>query len=83
MLPGTSKEEAMRLAERLRVAIEKETSRAWVGTGARKMTVSMGVSTFPDDAEDREKLIYCADGALYEAKRSGKNKVRVYRRSAA
>jgi PleD family two-component response regulator len=43
----------------------------------------MGVASYPDDAEDKEKLIYCADGALYEAKRSGKNRVKAYKKPAA
>ncbi|HTL70941.1 MAG TPA: diguanylate cyclase [Candidatus Eisenbacteria bacterium] len=82
VLPGTSKEEALKMAERLREAIEKETGSAWSGGPKRKITVSLGVAAFPEDADEKEKLIYCADAALYEAKRSGKNRVRAYRRPA-
>ena len=82
VLPGTTKQEAVKLAERLRHIIEKETS---VGPykGARKMTVSVGVASFPEDAEDKDKLIFCADGALYESKRSGKNTVRAYKKTGS
>ena len=83
ILPGTTKAEAMKLAERLRETIERDTEAALSNGVPRKITVSVGVSTFPDDADDREKLIFCADGALYEAKRAGKNKVRAYRKTAA
>lgn len=69
VLPGTSKNEAVKLAERMREVIEKET---------KELTVSVGVASYPEDAEDKEKLIFCADGALYEAKRFGKNQVRAY-----
>lgn len=80
VLPGTTKEEAVKMAERLREAIEKNTSDTWGSTPQRKMTVSIGVASYPEDAEDKQKLIYCADGALYEAKRMGKNRVRAYKK---
>src|SRR3989338_765859 len=83
VLPGTTKSEALKLAERLREVIEKETSNSWQTIMPKKVTVSVGVATFPDDAEDKEKLIFCADGALYEAKRSGKNRVASYQKAAA
>ena len=38
-----------------------------------RVTASIGVAFYPDDAEDTESLIARADNALYEAKRSGKN----------
>ena len=82
ILPGTTKEEAEKLGERLRAIIERETSSTWQTIIPRMITVSVGVSTFPQDAEDKEKLIFCADGALYEAKRAGKNQVRVYAKPA-
>lgn len=80
VLPGTTKPEALKLAERLREVIEKDTSSTWQSIIPKKVTVSVGVASFPDDAEDKEKLIFCADGALYEAKRLGKNQVRGYSR---
>lgn len=83
VLPGTTKEEALRLAERLRETVERDTSNAWQTTLPKKTTVSIGVASFPDDADDKEKLIFCADGALYEAKRSGKNRVASYQKAAA
>ena len=75
ILPGTSKAEALRLAERLREVIDKETSNNWQSVVPRKITISVGVATFPEDAEEKEKLIFCADGSLYEAKHKGKNQV--------
>ncbi len=83
VLPATTKEEAYKLGERLREAIERETSVPRKGAEARRITVSIGVSSYPEDADDKEKLIYCADAALYEAKRNGKNRVRAYRKPAA
>lgn len=80
LLPGTTKQEALKLAERLRDTIEKKTTHFRDLCLPRKVTISIGVATFPEDAQDKEKLMFCADGALYEAKRWGKNKVCGYKR---
>jgi diguanylate cyclase (GGDEF)-like protein len=39
-----------------------------------KLSTSIGISLFPDDADTVETLISVADSALYQAKRSGKNR---------
>ena len=41
-------------------------------------TMSMGIVHFPSEGEDVEELIRKADIAMYEAKKSGKNRVAVY-----
>jgi len=68
ILPITKKEEALILAERIRRAVETNPS-------LKNITISIGVSSFPEDGEKKEDLIAYADRALYEAKRSGKNKI--------
>ncbi len=80
ILPGTAKSEAVKLAERLRETIERDTTAAFSDGMPKKATVSIGVSCYPEDADDKDKLIFCADGALYEAKRAGKNRVRAYQK---
>ena len=80
ILPGTKKDEALKLAERLRETIERETTAELTNGIQRKITVSVGVASYPEDAQDKDKLIFCADGALYEAKRAGKNRVRAYKK---
>ena len=40
-----------------------------------RVTVSIGVATFPNDARNKKELIDRADAALYKAKRGGKNAV--------
>jgi diguanylate cyclase (GGDEF)-like protein len=47
------------------------------------VTLSLGVSVFPDDAEDAAALIKAADLALYQAKRDGRNRVVMYAGSDA
>ncbi len=65
MLDGSNKKEAMMIGERIRTIVS-----LYVPT-----TISLGVSTFPDDGNDQAALISRADNALYCAKRMGKNKV--------
>jgi diguanylate cyclase (GGDEF)-like protein len=48
-----------------------------------RLTVSLGVASFPDDAETLEDLLRHADQALYEAKRRGKNQVVVFQSPSA
>jgi diguanylate cyclase (GGDEF)-like protein len=42
------------------------------------LTVSVGVSLYPDDARTLSELTRCADKAMYAAKHSGKNQYRFY-----
>jgi diguanylate cyclase (GGDEF)-like protein/PAS domain S-box-containing protein len=39
------------------------------------LTISVGISVYPDDGEDAQTLIRRADAAMYQAKASGRNQV--------
>jgi len=73
LLPETHREEARIVAERIRSAIENHSFKVY--DEFTKLTISIGLATFPDDAKDKEKLIDEADKALYCAKRAGRNRV--------
>ncbi|HEY7017220.1 MAG TPA: diguanylate cyclase [Gaiellaceae bacterium] len=73
VLPGTDLHGAARLAERARLAFERRTILAPDGSRIH-VTVSLGVAAFPEAAQ-ADGIVAAADGALYEAKRSGKNRV--------
>jgi diguanylate cyclase (GGDEF)-like protein len=76
LLPETGIAEARDVAERIRVAIERE---SFIGEhtqpGAR-LTVSLGVAALLS-AEDPRRLVSEADQALYGAKEKGRNRVEV------
>jgi diguanylate cyclase (GGDEF)-like protein len=72
ILPETSKDDACRLAERIRSAVE-ERAFVFVDGEAIHRTVSVGVASYPEDALNAVALVQCADEALYRAKRAGKN----------
>jgi diguanylate cyclase (GGDEF)-like protein/putative nucleotidyltransferase with HDIG domain len=68
LLPETSQLEALIVAERLRRAIA-----AAPILPDRAVTVSAGITTWPEDGTALEELEGKADAALYWAKRNGKN----------
>jgi diguanylate cyclase (GGDEF)-like protein len=75
-------------AERVRSAVEKQefqSARRDVLAPAKKLrvTISIGVAAFPDDAKDPIELVELADSALYRAKRGGRNRISAYRHSIA
>jgi two-component system, cell cycle response regulator len=75
-------------AERVRVALaehEFPASRAGFADGpaTHRITISIGVAAYPDDARDPIELVELADSALYRAKRSGRNRICAYRPSLA
>jgi len=73
VLTGIGKEEAFKVAGRIRENIEGEIFKAY--DEVVSTTVSIGVSLFPDDGIDMESLIESADRALYKAKETGRNRV--------
>jgi len=76
LLPDTDQPGAAALAERIRATIEARAIRTSNTQGA--ITVSIGVATMTGSEDgDPAALVRAADGALYQAKRDGRNLVRV------
>lgn len=83
VLPETDKVGAMEVAERIRSAVAKK--RFKVYDEETKVTVSIGVSSFPDDLDEAHRgtfrsdllleLLKKSDYALYQAKEEGRNRV--------
>lgn len=76
ILPETNKQAALFAAERIRKAIEEKPIKAY--DQLLKVTISAGIASFPEDSDNHKNLIDRADGALYQAKHLGKNRVCLY-----
>jgi diguanylate cyclase (GGDEF)-like protein/putative nucleotidyltransferase with HDIG domain len=76
LLPETTTDQALEIAERIRRAVSERS----FGDGnlqSLRVTISIGVATFPQDASAPNALIHEADLAVYRAKLQGRNRVLV------
>ena len=76
ILPGCASANAVGVAERVRAEIGRRVL-------AVSVTVSAGLATMPDNANDSDRLLAAADAALYEAKRSGRDRAAASTREAS
>ena len=74
ILPGTDKKSAKTAAEKLRRLVERSSFPLAEKLPSGRVTISVGVTSFPEDTQDEEKLIRFSDQALYRAKNSGRNR---------
>ena len=81
VLESSNAEQARQVGERIR----QEVGKLVVDTekGPLKVTMSVGIASFPDDTRERAVLIERADLALYHAKHSGRNQVVTYQQFQA
>jgi diguanylate cyclase (GGDEF)-like protein/putative nucleotidyltransferase with HDIG domain len=73
LLPDTTERGALLVAERLRRAV-----RTTFGAQPIPLTISFGVASFPEHAEEPELLLRAADQALYAAKELGRDRTVIY-----
>ncbi len=66
------------IAERLRRRIAAYEFAIAPGGAPVHITVSIGVASWPDAADDLDGLVARTDAALYAAKRAGKDRVEIY-----
>lgn len=85
ILPGSSKEEAVYLAESIRRNVEDTIFRIIPDLSESRtsidvaITISLGVATVPEDAKGAKDLLRNADRALYiGGKQAGRNRVGIY-----
>ena len=73
ILTDKGHEEALVIAEKIRMTVENR----YLTVRRKKvsLTLSIGISTYPEDAMEAEKLLKIADERLYKAKQLGRNKV--------
>ena len=73
LLPEIGPKDGVKAAERIRKKVVKEN---FAGDGEPiKVTVSVGVASYPKDGDNPQAIIRLADAALYQAKESGRNQV--------
>jgi diguanylate cyclase (GGDEF)-like protein len=79
ILPGDSLDEVSVVAEKLRRAVEElPPIEGGMAAGQSSVTLSVGGTSLEADVVDAQLLMSCADHALYEAKRNGRNQVRLW-----
>jgi len=76
LCPETSLDDAMKVAERVRSAVENTGFRL-TDDSICTITLSGGVSSYPECSNNADHLIQSADAALYEAKKKGRNQVSI------
>jgi len=77
IMPQTDKNAAFLVAERVRKNIREFMPATWKRFPRERLTVSIGISTFPAEGKDAKALIRSADKALYRGKISGKDRTMV------
>jgi len=75
VLPYSDGQGALRVAHRIDEAIRKHGFSPKASAPKTRLTVSMGVARYPEDAVHVDELIHSADQRLYEAKIRGKNQI--------
>ncbi|MGA7800405.1 MAG: diguanylate cyclase [Gammaproteobacteria bacterium] len=76
LLPNSNAADAAGVAERIRSNIADTCP--LTDPASISVTISVGVAEFPGDADSLDPLIRCADRALYEAKRGGRNRTIIF-----
>ena len=71
VMPETDARGALIIAERIREAVMAQVFQT--ESGPLKVTLSLGIATTPDHAQDKQGLVDLADQCLYYAKRHGRN----------
>jgi diguanylate cyclase (GGDEF)-like protein len=83
MLPRVARPEATLVAEKLRQAVAARPHPGSEGLPDSRVTVSIGVAAYPEDAKAIEPLLEASDRALLTAKQTGRNRVVATRSAGA
>jgi two-component system cell cycle response regulator len=75
VMPDTRLEDALRIAERLRLHVSGAPFRVAAGSEQLAVTISIGVAATKGADDTPDLLLKRADAALYEAKQTGRNRV--------
>ena len=73
LLPGVDLDTAMRVAERMRVEVSKQSIPHTSSDVENVVTISLGVASTEQQPKNADELLRLADKALYRAKKRGRN----------
>ncbi|MCX7709738.1 MAG: sensor domain-containing diguanylate cyclase, partial [Clostridia bacterium] len=78
VLPSTTIETTYSIADRIRRTTSNTVIPSLDGVSIPKITCSLGIAVYPVHSQDKLELIKAADTALYEAKQSGRNCIKIF-----
>lgn len=78
ILPETGPAEALKIIDRIREKVANHNFVPKNHVNFRKLTISAGVASFPQDATSQKDVIERADKALYHSKTLGRNRISLY-----
>jgi diguanylate cyclase (GGDEF)-like protein/putative nucleotidyltransferase with HDIG domain len=79
VLPATGREQAGIIANRIQAAVDEHRGRYRNNTVVR-LRVSVGLATYPEDAQDVHSLVAAADAAMYADKRANQQQIQLVAR---
>jgi diguanylate cyclase (GGDEF)-like protein len=75
ILSQTPKVDAISIANRIKERVNARLGTFHVDDSSKRMTISMGLTTFPDDTSSIEEVLQKTDEMLYIAKKGGGNRI--------
>jgi diguanylate cyclase (GGDEF)-like protein len=74
IMPETTSDDCTYFMDRMRITVLNHEFKDRFTADRHRITVSLGGAIYPNDAQRIDRLIYCADMALLQAKSSGRNR---------
>jgi diguanylate cyclase (GGDEF)-like protein len=78
LLPDTGPKACLLVAERVRRAVMRMVVPSGTDKPLPQLTVSLGIAVFPEHGQSLEEILLASDKALYESKKSGRNRATLY-----
>jgi len=75
LLPETSKNEAIHLAQRIESLVQEEKFEGLETSSKKRLAISIGLASFPEDGFSTEALLSLADRMMFKAKKLTRNKI--------